>query len=130
MTSAVVDASAFLMIVKSEPGWERAADVVENGAISAVNMAEIVSKMYDLGYQPSAIEPIASRLNTYDFTQDLARRAGYLRGPTRAAGLSLGDRACLALAMSLGLPAITADRAWLDIADTIGVEIVLARPEP
>ena len=61
-----------------------------------------------------------------DFTAGLAYRAAELRGPTRELGLSLGDRACLALGLSLGSPILTGDKAWIEV--DLGVEIELARP--
>ena len=51
----------------------------------------------------------------------------WMRDATKRVGLSHGDRACLALAKKMGLPAVTADRAWAEIADAIGVEVVLIR---
>jgi PIN domain nuclease of toxin-antitoxin system len=46
------------------------------------------------------------------FTEDQAETAGALRGPTQHAGLSLGDRACIALAIALGADLYTSDRIW------------------
>jgi PIN domain nuclease of toxin-antitoxin system len=54
---------------------------------------------------------------------DAALASGFLRPATRRAGLSLGGRACLALAATLGLPAITADRGWQHVADAVGVQV-------
>lgn len=56
------------------------------------------------------------------FDAEDARLAGELVGLTRKAGLSLADRACLALAGRLGVPAVTADRTWLSL--DIGVEVI------
>jgi PIN domain nuclease of toxin-antitoxin system len=61
----------------------------------------------------------------HDLTAALA--AGHLRPATRGAGLSLGDRSCLALARTLGLPALTADRSWLGVADAVGVRVEMIR---
>ena len=58
---------------------------------------------------------------------EAALGAGHLRPATRSAGLSLGDRACLALASALNLPALTADRGWLAVADAVGVQVDLIR---
>jgi PIN domain nuclease of toxin-antitoxin system len=58
------------------------------------------------------------------FDEDLAYRAGLLRSVTRSAGLSLGDRACLALAEQLGQPALTADRAWGTVQISIQVDVI------
>ena len=64
-------------------------------------------------------------LTVVPFDEEQAYKAGLLRQTTRSQGLSLGDRACLALAHSLGLPAITADRAWSNL--NVGVEVILVR---
>ena len=56
-----------------------------------------------------------------------ALSSGFLRPATRHAGLSLGDRACLALAAALGLPAVTVDRSWQMVADAIGVRVLPIR---
>jgi ribonuclease VapC len=58
---------------------------------------------------------------------EAALGAGHLRPVTRQAGLSVGDRACLELARALNLPALTADRGWLAVADAVGVRIELIR---
>ncbi len=61
------------------------------------------------------------------FDEALAFAAGSLEPATRPAGLSLGDRACLALALDLGVKALTADRAWTRIAEAVGVEVEVIR---
>ena len=103
-------------------------DAIDNGAfVSSVNLAEIVSRLTDLGSNESQIRLLleALKFETRDFGGESGWRAGLLRPQTRAAGLSLGDRACLALAAELGLPALTADRNWATLE--VGVEVVLCR---
>jgi PIN domain nuclease of toxin-antitoxin system len=63
----------------------------------------------------------ATGIEVVAFDSDQAQRTGELIVLTRSHGLSLGDRACLALAQSRGIPALTADRAWLGL--DVGVEI-------
>lgn len=58
---------------------------------------------------------------------EAAEAASELAEHTSGKGLSPGDRSCLALARKLGLPAATADRIWLEVADMIGVSVVLVR---
>ena len=60
-------------------------------------------------------------------TESQAQRSAELRLATRTAGLSLGDRACLALAAELGAPALTADRSWTGIAEAAGVAVQVVR---
>jgi PIN domain nuclease of toxin-antitoxin system len=123
----VLDASALLALVNAEPGAEIVAAALADATIGTVNLAEVVSKLIELGIREQDAWAEASDLvpSVVDFDADLARRTARLRLPTRALGLSLGDRACLALAERLRLPALTADRAWQNLS--IPVEIRLVR---
>lgn len=128
MSNSVVDSSAVLILVQDEPGAAEAASVVAAGAlISSVNFSEVVAKLADWGITEREIRARLARLvlQIVDFDADQALRAGMLRQVTRAAGLSLGDRACLALAQGRDLPVVTADRSWRSL--NIGVEIRLLR---
>lgn len=111
----VLDASALLALLNDEPGAEHVAEAVVAGAlISAVNLSEVAAKLSDYGLSAAEIREALGSLDLeiVPFGEALALGAGLLRAATRASGLSLGDRACLALAASLGLPALTADRHW------------------
>ena len=128
MSSCVLDASALLAFLNQESGDEQVAAAITNGAaISAVNLSEVVSKLNEGGMPEEAIyetlNPVV--LNIIDFDVNLAYQVGLLRPLTRRAGLSLGDRACLALARHLGLPVLTADRAWKDLS--VGIEVQVIR---
>jgi ribonuclease VapC len=126
---AVLDSSAVLAIILEEPGGERAAHHLPGAKISAVNLGEVVAKLRDLGMPAETVEDIldALSLDVWPHDREAAVAAGHLRPVTRGAGLSLGDRACLALARALGLPAVTADRAWQDVAEAVGIEVELIR---
>ncbi len=95
--------------------------------MSSVNAAEVVSKLCERGMSAdqafSTLEALGVAVMDFDAIQ--ARLTGELRGVTRAAGLSLGDRACLALARLNDLPAMTADAAWASVP---GFDIALIRP--
>ncbi len=95
--------------------------------MSSVNLSEVAVKLLDSGGAPGTTREVLDGLpiEIHDFTADLAYRAAELRGPTKHLGLSLGDRACLALGLSLGSPILTGDRAWLEL--DLAVEIELAR---
>jgi PIN domain nuclease of toxin-antitoxin system len=123
----VLDASALLALINSEPGAETVADALAGASISAVNLCEVVTKMIDFGMPPDEAWSEAADLVPIvaDFGPELARAAAQLRMATRSAGLSLGDRACLALAKQMRLPALTADRSWKSLS--IGAEIRLIR---
>lgn len=125
----VLDASALLAHLRDEPGADVVAEAVAGGAaISAVNLAEVFSRAADRGADPATLAAELTRIGLLDgaitvepFTAADAIEMARLRPLTRVAGLSLGDRACLALARRLGAPALTADAAWQGVDH--GVEL-------
>ncbi|MGQ0569987.1 MAG: type II toxin-antitoxin system VapC family toxin [Armatimonadota bacterium] len=127
MSEIVLDASALLAILSREPGSERWTEAVAGAKISAVNLSEVIAKLTDLGMAEDhvrrVIEPID--LDVIPFDDAGTWDAGLLRPSTRAAGLSLGDRACLALGQRTKLPVLTADQAWKSLR--LGVQIRLVR---
>ncbi|MGN6372160.1 MAG: type II toxin-antitoxin system VapC family toxin [Solirubrobacteraceae bacterium] len=131
--AAVLDASALLAYLRDEPGAEVVAEAIADGAVvSTVNLAEVFSRTADRGVDPTKLAAqlresglLGGALTVEQFTVDDAIEAGRLRPMTRDAGLSLGDRACLALARRLDSPALTADTAWIDAAH--GVELLQIR---
>jgi len=93
--------------------------------VSAVNLSEVVAKLADHGVPLGEIrQALTLGLEVVPFTEELAYAAGELRPLTRDRGLSLGDRACLALAKTLKRPVLTADRGWASL--DLGVEVRLA----
>lgn len=123
--SSVLDASALLAALNAEPGSE----VVEaelDPIIGAVNLSEVVAKLAERGGADEEIRAALGslRLDVRPFDGELAYAAGWLRQATRSRGLSLGDRACLALALSLGLPVLTTDRGWLDLGLGLDVRVI------
>ena len=110
----LLDSSAVLALLFAETGGEHVAAVLSGAAISSVNLSEVVAKMYDRGLGPELVAANLSdlELTVIPFDRAMAERAGALREPTRANGLSFGDRACLATAEVCGLSILTADRAW------------------
>lgn len=130
MTEPILDASAVLAFLQKEPGQETVEAVLEKGraVICAVNLSEVATKLVEGGMTPAlAREALAALdLDVYPFDEPLALECAWLRGPTRAGGLSLGDRACLALGKRLARPVLTTDRSWEGLA--VGVTVRLARP--
>jgi PIN domain nuclease of toxin-antitoxin system len=132
--TAVLDASALLALLKGEPGAERVAEALEQGAyLSAVNLAEVLSRLADWGEDPAEAQArmaqvglLGAAVEVLPFTGEDALEVARLRALTRAYGLSFGDRACLALARRLGLPALTAERAWAEL--DLGVPVEVLRP--
>ena len=114
MPEAVLDASAVLALLQEEPGGETVQSALPDSVISTVNLSEVIGKLVEKGIDDeTAIRMTeAQPFRPMDHTLALARITGTLRAQTRHAGLSLGDRACLALAIALRLPVVTADRAW------------------
>jgi PIN domain nuclease of toxin-antitoxin system len=127
MARAVLDTSALLAYVNGETGADEVAALIGDAIVSAVNFAEAVTKLVDKGgslEQARAALGVAD-LDVVDFSRVLAELTGALVTSTRSKGLSLGDRACLALAQREKLPAVTADRAWVGV--DVGVEVRLIR---
>jgi ribonuclease VapC len=123
----VLDSSALLAFVNGEVGGEMVADIIGDSIISTVNIAEVVTKLVDRGASlQQAREALAmADYSIADFDRPLAEATGALVKQTRGRGLSLGDRACLALAQREQLPALTGDREWLEVVT--GIEIRLFR---
>jgi PIN domain nuclease of toxin-antitoxin system len=126
MTEFVFDASAVIAFLQDEPGARQVQTSLSGGLLSAVNLAEIAQWIMDVrGEAAARLELEGLPCEAVAFDQAQAQEAAALRRTTRARGLSLGDRACLALAKLRGLPVITADRAWATV--DVGVEVVLIR---
>ncbi len=126
MASIVFDSSVILAHLNNEPGSERAAPLFGDALISAVNLAEVVAKLVERGAGLDLVRAALSRygLQVAAFDEELAERTGALRQKTRSLGLSLGDRACLALGERFALPVLTADRAWKGLQLSIEVQLL------
>lgn len=125
--TAVLDASALLSMLHAEPGGEEVQRVLQTSSISSVNWSEVVQKSLERGVEVEGMRQDLEvlGLEIVPFSAAQAERAAFLRALTRHLGLSLGDRACLALAAELRLPALTTDRNWADLA--LDVEIRVTR---
>lgn len=125
----VLDALALLCLLKSELGAERVLSVLPRALVSAVNLSEVYGKLADAGGSESRVAQAIGgfHLRVEPFDDEQARRTGMLRPLTKRMGLSLGDQACLALAQHHGATALTTDRIWADLPDTIGVSVEVIR---
>ena len=125
----MLDASALLALVMGEDGAEAIHAVLPHARISTVNLSEVVAKLQERGVPDDVIAASLAELDlaVVPFDRDQAVRAGLLRMATKARGLSLGDRACLAAADAENATAITTDRAWADLAIGVEIEIEVAR---
>jgi ribonuclease VapC len=126
MAKIVLDASAYLAMIKGEKGWARVAAVLPDAVMSSVNAAEIYAKLSEWQLTRDELAKYEALMEglVVAFDNDLALRSGVLRKATRHLGLSLGDRACLALAQRLGVPVLTADQAWANAPSGIEIEII------
>ena len=109
----------------NETGAEVVRATLATAKIGAVNLSEVVAKLQERDVPDDVIDQSLADLALFviPFDRDQAMRAGKLRQSTRGAGLSLGDRACIALAASVNATAITTDRAWARIATKVSIEI-------
>lgn len=133
MNKSVLDASAFLAYLRDEPG----AEIVENALIdgcyiSIINWVEVLSKVVDLGESPEEIIKrlrdeglLENSLEIIACNEEDAITIAKFRPLSKSAGLSLGDRACLALGKRLNLPVLTADKVWSSLS--LGITINLIR---
>jgi PIN domain nuclease of toxin-antitoxin system len=127
MPKVVLDASALLAFVNGEPGADKVAAVLGEAMISAVNFSEVAAKLALRGGAADRAlgELTEAELEVVNFDRALALSTGALVAATRERGLSLGDRACLALARRENAVALTADIAWQKLS--IGIEIQFIR---
>ena len=126
MADAILDASAVLAVIHGEPGAETVAQALQDALILAVNYAEVISKLVERGatYEQAdaAVQNLA--IPVVDFDLALARRTGALRSATRSRGLSLADRACLALGEREQVPVLTGDRRWAGVLPDVRVRLI------
>jgi ribonuclease VapC len=123
----VMDSSALLAVTKGEKGAETVMELIEANdcVISSVNMAEVATRMLDLGLPLNELKRALGLFNmdVIDFNEEQAIACAELRPLTKSAGLSLGDRACLGLDGT----AVTSDRPWMAIAEVVGVKVLMIR---
>jgi ribonuclease VapC len=126
MNKCVLDASAILALLNDESGAGMVQELLPVAVISAVNYAEVVTRLSLLGMPENEIRQALHilGLTIIPFDEDLAFRTGALAPGTRQSGLSLGDRACLALARKTGYSAVTSDKVWQDLNVEVDVKVI------
>ena len=129
---SVLDASALLAYLWNEPGADLVREALSRRAtMSTVNWAEVLSRLADLGDEPAtASRELAAQgipgglLQIVTLTEEDALTIARLRPVTRAHGLSLADRACLATGRRLGVPVLTADRTWRGLSVEVTIQVI------
>lgn len=128
MNKLVLDSSAVLAYLFQEPGADKVLPILESssGVISSVNYAEVVGKLIDRGMPPAIIREtlLGLALDLVEHDEPQAFLSGELRATGKAFGLSLGDRACLALGIIKQLPVATADRSWRSLSLPTEVRVI------
>jgi ribonuclease VapC len=123
---AVLDSSAILAVFFNEPGAEIVLPILQGALLGTVNLAEIHTRMLESGARAQQTWNWITNLQceVCFFTDDHARVAAELRPITRPYGLSLGDRACLALAIQREATVYTTDKVWKELPLRIGIEVI------
>lgn len=129
MSTVVVDASAILAAILGESGGDAVFDMLEDASVGTVNVAEVYTYAAINALPTDAIDAFFADtgIEIEPFSQQQAITAGELASVTRKAGLSLGDRSCLALAKLRNAEVLTADRPWQQVASAIGSKVTLLR---
>ncbi len=122
----VLDSSALLALLLVEPGGQRVSGVLDGAHLSTVNLAEVHTVLIKRGEEPikAWARIVALQCEIWKFTAEQAQTAAELIQATRPFGLSLGDRACLALAMERKAKVYTTDRNWKNLSLGIEIEVI------
>jgi ribonuclease VapC len=128
MIEYILDSTALIALVGLESGSQRVVELLENSAVSAVNLAEMANKLLEKGFSLAEVRESLAKLelNVEDWTEAMAYRSAEFTQFNKSHGLSLGDRACLTLAKQLRATAVTSDRAWRRLP-SLGVRIMIFR---
>jgi ribonuclease VapC len=128
---AVLDASALLAYLRYELGADVVKAALPEAVISTVNWAEVIQKALalevDIDDMFQELQGLGLRIEP--FTLEDGEMAGRLWSQTKKYGLSLGDRACLALGLRLGAVVLTGDRAWESLNLSIDIQIIRSQTE-
>lgn len=127
--ASILDASALIAFLHDEPGADAIVDALAaTAAMSVVNWAEVLSKVAADGDDPqrvaNSLQSDDAPLQLEPLTEADCVTIARLRPLTKTRGLSLADRACLALAQRLDLPVLTADREWTSLELGIRVQLI------
>lgn len=126
MSAIVFDSSVLIAILRQEPGFDVGEQSLNEALISTVNLAEVATYLARNSVPPETIKKAldAFPIQVVPFDREQGLIAGFLYPACKSLGLSLGDRACLALAKSMNLPVLTADKAWLELQINISIDSI------
>ena len=127
MNRIVLDASAILAVINNEPGAEKLTpDLLARAVVSTVNLAEVQTKLVSRGWtSEQAWEDATSPVReVVPFDEEQSRMVGDLVIQTRHLGLSLGDRACLALGTVIKVPVYTAENTWKKLKVAVRIHVI------
>ena len=124
--AVVLDASALIAAIYAEKGAASVDNHLAHALISTVNLTEVASYMVREGTSFEQTQDLLKdlSLNVVEYDEDQALLAAQIVPITAPRGLSLGDRACLALAMLRRLPVLTADKAWAGLGLDLTIELI------
>ncbi len=124
--SPVLDASAVLAYLHQEPGWDAVRKVIGEASIGAVNWSEVAQKSIQQNLNPGTARILLEEvgLTVVPFSASQAELAAQLWTSTHTLGLSLADRACLALAAERSAPVLTADRRWAELGLNVNIQLL------
>jgi len=127
MTNIILDSSALLALIANEKGADTVAHYISNAKMSTVNISESIAALINKGATEHEAETIVDSLlhDRIPFSDAHSKIAAKLVTETKKLGLSLGDRACLSLAISEKLPVLTADKIWSNL--NLSVKVILIR---
>ncbi len=127
--TVVIDAAALMCVLLYEPGADAVLPILRGGIMSTVNVSESFSRSVERGIAMDAVARAIRRfeLKVLPFDEPDAWQAAMLRPPTKFAGCSLGDRACLALGQRLKVPIYTGDRRMASVREAVGIDVRLVR---
>lgn len=126
MTAIVFDSSVLIAILKQERGYEQGEALLSQALVLTINLAEVATYLARLGAPFETIQAILRQFpcQIVDFTNELVVMSGFLYHQTKSFGLSLGDRSCLALAITRNLPVLTADTAWTNLSLSVDIQTI------
>jgi len=126
VNNVVLDASALLALLNSEPGSTEVERYIPGATVSAVNLSEVIAKLSEYDMPEKEIHEALDGLGLLiiPFDENMAYQAGLLRKTTKEKGLSLGDRACLSLGLHLKQPVLTSDKVWMSLKISLEIRTI------